>query len=500
MRLSSNTRVDIARFERDWHNSNYYFLLNADETIYLRYGGRDEHSAERYFDLDSFTLALKLGLREHYKYVKKTVNQKVQAEEQGIYPQDISLLKQNVIQAQRCVECHLIADYSLQEKTLAGLLDPISDFYRSPDINALGIELDIPKGLVVANATGAAKQAGIQTKDVIKTIEGKAVLTFGDFQFQLDKVNRHSKYLSIEVLRNEKLLNLRLTLNKEWWKTDLEFRHWSNQPRVYFKSKPLSPKEKKEYGLEEKGFAAKVEKVDIEAVFNENHSLKVGDIITAVNGTTFNMFTDDIETHIILSHSGLKEVNLSVIRNGQSLKLKLCPGYENYRKVTNGKNIESLMLNWTDPLEVMHDGNVVVIYRMTLVNKFIVVQVKHAPSYYSAALSTVVLNKEATYISGSFGEATNWLHSEPLKVKIDGAESATKNDAYTGMVYFAHELPDESNKGLISIVIHPRIFSLKLNTSQQSKKPLRMSMPQKFKMQKNASVDKILRNLVPIVE
>ena len=33
--------VDIGLFDRDWNNAIYFFMLNADEQIYMRYGGRD---------------------------------------------------------------------------------------------------------------------------------------------------------------------------------------------------------------------------------------------------------------------------------------------------------------------------------------------------------------------------------------------------------------------------------------------------------------------------
>ena len=39
VRITRMDDVDIALFERDWNNALYYFLMNADEQIYMRYGG-----------------------------------------------------------------------------------------------------------------------------------------------------------------------------------------------------------------------------------------------------------------------------------------------------------------------------------------------------------------------------------------------------------------------------------------------------------------------------
>ena len=38
--------VDIGLFEYDRNNTLYFFLMNADEQIYMRYGGRDGRSPD----------------------------------------------------------------------------------------------------------------------------------------------------------------------------------------------------------------------------------------------------------------------------------------------------------------------------------------------------------------------------------------------------------------------------------------------------------------------
>ena len=62
--------VDVGLFERDWNERIYFFVLNADEQIYMRYGGRDAASADTYLNLDSLELALKQGLDLHQQYLK----------------------------------------------------------------------------------------------------------------------------------------------------------------------------------------------------------------------------------------------------------------------------------------------------------------------------------------------------------------------------------------------------------------------------------------------
>ena len=61
-RITRMDRIDIGLFDFDRHNALYYFVLNADQQIYLRYGGRDAESASTYLNLRSLELALKEGL------------------------------------------------------------------------------------------------------------------------------------------------------------------------------------------------------------------------------------------------------------------------------------------------------------------------------------------------------------------------------------------------------------------------------------------------------
>ena len=49
--------MDVALFDRDWYNTLYFFILNADEQIYMRYGGRDATSPDTYLNIDSLELA-----------------------------------------------------------------------------------------------------------------------------------------------------------------------------------------------------------------------------------------------------------------------------------------------------------------------------------------------------------------------------------------------------------------------------------------------------------
>src|SRR5437764_10691138 len=139
--------VDVGLFERDWNTTLYFFMLNADEQIYMRYGGRDSQSADTYLNLSSLELALKQGLELHRRYQAGELKKEARPKPQ--FPRENALLVKRTFAQNQCVECHLIGDYQNLQREQDGILDKVTHLYRSPDIKTLGIQLDVPKGLVV---------------------------------------------------------------------------------------------------------------------------------------------------------------------------------------------------------------------------------------------------------------------------------------------------------------------------------------------------------------
>ena len=68
VRIIRMDNVDIAHFDYDRNNTLYFFLMNADEEIYMRYGGRDSRSPDSYLNLDSLALAAQKGLELHKQW------------------------------------------------------------------------------------------------------------------------------------------------------------------------------------------------------------------------------------------------------------------------------------------------------------------------------------------------------------------------------------------------------------------------------------------------
>src|SRR5215469_12241966 len=192
--------VDIGLFDRDWNNAIYFFVLNADAKMYMRYGGRDSASPDTYNNIESLEGALRQGLELHRQYLAGELT--LPERPKPRFPREIPLLVERTFARGACVECHLIGDFQNIQRERDGTLDKLTHLYRSPDIKTLGIELDVPRGLAVKQARGAAQAAGMQAGDRVVAWNGAPVWTFGDVQYQYDRVDRRARELRIAVERD----------------------------------------------------------------------------------------------------------------------------------------------------------------------------------------------------------------------------------------------------------------------------------------------------------
>ena len=330
VRIIRMDNVDIGLFEHDRNNTIYFYLLNADEQIYMRYGGRDSRSADSYLNLDSLALAAAKGLDLHKQYQAGQLAKKPRPKEDSA--RNYSMLVERTFKSNACVECHLIGDFQNLHREKDGTLDKLVHLFRSPDLRTIGIELDVPKGLVVRDVSGAAKAAGMQAGDRIAKWEGDTIWTFADAQWRYDKVPRTAKSTRVTVDRAGVMVDLTIALPVRWWWTDTRYRQSSIEPRSYFDDRPLTAEEKGKLGLPLDGLASYVKYVSSMAYSVAAHDLKVGDIILSVDGKDRDEHADTASLYIVLHKTPGDTGTMEVLRDGKKLSMPLKTIRMSFRK------------------------------------------------------------------------------------------------------------------------------------------------------------------------
>lgn len=335
-RVVSLKGIDIAQWEFDPHNAIYFFMAHANGQIYMRYGGRDTASAKTYLDLNSLQLALQQGLADHARFVAGGAKQGPR--KKPLFPRDLPNLKRDIIDNNRCVECHQVGDYAAQLLEEQGRLDKRLQMFRSPDIKHLGIYLRVPEGLVVQEAKGAAAEAGVLPGDRITRLGDDRVVTFGDLQFRLDRVSRDAKRIGLTVQRSGESRTLQLDLPPLWWVTDLTWRHWSIEPRLYIDVVPLSAEEKQKLGLAPDGFASRVSAIRPTAKMLKLHDLAEGDVIVAVDGQQKAPPIEDCLLYVRLHVTAGDSTRLTILRDGKRQEVEARTNREAFRKPRAGRD------------------------------------------------------------------------------------------------------------------------------------------------------------------
>lgn len=330
IRVTRMDDVDLGLFDHDRYNTLYFYILNSEEQIYLRYGGRDAVSPDTYLNLESIRLAAEQGLELHRQFQAGKLERTPRPK--ALFPREIPALAEVTFAKNRCVECHLIGDLQNVQHEEDGKLDKLMQMFRSPDLKTIGIHLDVPKGLVVKEAQGAVAAAGLRAGDRITAINGVGVWTFADLQHQYDKVPRPQKKIALTVDRAGTAVDLAVTLPVRWWLTDIRYRQLSVDPRVYFESRPLTDEEKKQHQLKPSGFASQVTRVDAFAGMLKSHELKAGDIIYAVDGVEEDAWAHTADLYLRLHRKAGDSVKLQVIREGQRVEMPLKTLRMSFRK------------------------------------------------------------------------------------------------------------------------------------------------------------------------
>jgi hypothetical protein len=342
VRIVQANGLDLSLFQYDYDQSFAAFFLNADKTIYGRYGTRSHQTeSDRDVSVEGFARALEGALALHKQ---SPANAAALAAKRGPdaaikVPEEFPSLKDrygprlnyegNVVKS--CIHCHQVGEafrlfYRSKNEPI-----PDSILYPYPLPNLLGLTLDPDEKarvLEVAAGSSAAKD-GFQAGDEIVSLEGQPLLSIADVQWVLHHA-ANSGRLQAEVRRGERKLLLPVTLEPSWRRRgDISWRATSWDLRRMTTGglllESLSADDRRAAGLADDVLALRVKHVGQygEHAAAKHAGFQKGDILVELNGKTAPLTESEWMTLLINTQRPGDRVSVTVLRDAKRVTLAL---------------------------------------------------------------------------------------------------------------------------------------------------------------------------------
>lgn len=333
--------VDLSIFQFDYDLTWAVVLLNADKTIYGRYGSRDDlKDAAKHVSVEGLRKAMEGALAIHAGY---PANKKELAAKTGPKPtwSTVDQIPENrgkpnirLADGSRggCAHCHNAHDAVLW--TLRGARQAIPEklVYYFPMPDALGFSLDPKERAKVSavKAGTAAEKAGLQPGDEIVKMEGQPVISIADVQWVLQQA-KDGAAVKLEVSRGGKTETVSLDLAGGWRaKTSFTWREWTWSIRHrLLGTEPLEvvpDDERKRLGIANGDMALRVKGLPPDWVKNKNASaaqFQKGDVIVEIDGKNDFRTEGEVLAYLMIKKAPGSAADLSVLRGGKKQKIAL---------------------------------------------------------------------------------------------------------------------------------------------------------------------------------
>lgn len=308
--------VDIGLFEMDFNTTFGLFVLNHKRQVYLRYGARDDSSAESHLSFPSVIVALERGLKLHEQW--KSDQLKLPPPSKPRMAQTFPNVRK-VVQKNQCVHCHQVAEGQAVEIFAQKDFDKKISPWIFPDPAKLGLGLKIDDPTIVEKSTGAAAEAGIRNGEQIYEVEDQVVSTYADIQYLLHHLPRDRKDLTLTTNRGTR----KIALPEYWRVTDLNRRSIGHkmEPFPGFWGKPLTSEEKKELKIPLDSFATRATKFWVNTP-GKQAGMSEGDIVLSVDGVTFSPLARNAQIYIRLNYKAGDQITVQYQRKGKTHEAK----------------------------------------------------------------------------------------------------------------------------------------------------------------------------------
>ena len=343
MRVIKANDLDMTLFQFDYELTFAVFFMNADRTIYGRYGSRSSiEDATKDISVAGLaeSMAAALVLHEQYPANKKQLEGKQALDTEFKTPNDFPSLRgkfKEVLDYQgavtrSCMHCHQIRDAERQVYRSAN--EPIPDrlMFPNPSPAVLGLTLDPRRRATVAevHVGSRAENGGFKSGDEILEFDGQAILSPADLQWVLHNAGSAAK-LDATVRRGEEQLQLTLILEEGWrHDTDISWREssWGLRRRgtggIIFE--PASVDQRRKVQVSDGDLALVVKKMGSGGGPHgaaKRACFQIGDIVVSFNNQSKHMTRSQLLVYAARNTKPGQQIPVEVFRGGKRIELRL---------------------------------------------------------------------------------------------------------------------------------------------------------------------------------
>jgi serine protease Do len=343
VRIVTANGLDLDLFQYDYDQSFHAFLMNADGTIYGRFGTRSESKDETQdMTMQGFRRALSLAIAWHKEFpanknlfaAKHGPKPPVARPEEypafnGKYASQLNYEGATVVQS--CIHCHQIREAERTWYRSAGRGIPENVVYPYPLPKVIGLTMNAEEAADVKSVAddSPAGRSGLRAGDRLVSLAGQPLLSIADIQWVLHRAESSAK-LPVVVARNGENVELTLDLPTGWRaKSDLSWRPTSwDLRRIAFGGmllKDVSAEDRRNLKIPEGALALKAEHVGQygEHAKAKQAGFQKGDVLIEFDGSREPRTETSLLAANFVDRKRGDQIPVKVLRGGKEIVLKM---------------------------------------------------------------------------------------------------------------------------------------------------------------------------------
>lgn len=343
VRIVGTNGLDLSLFQFDFDQSFAVFFLNADGTIYGRYGTRSHrtHWADD-VSIEGLARAMEgaLDLHQNYPANREALKDKRGAKPTYATPESFPLHQGKYTSkidyegkvVQSCIHCHQIGDAIRQDIRSQKLQFPDEILFPYPHPKTVGLIMDPRQsgGVREVIPDSTAQKAGFKNGDRLLSLNGQPILSIADIQWVFQAVPAAGGNVKGLVDRAGKALPVTLELENGWrQKEDISWRvsTWGLRRMAFggMVLENLTPEESKAMGIAPGSMALRARHVGQYGphAAAQNAGFLKGDVMVSLEGRQDFTSETQLIRYILNAKKSGDKVPVTVLRNGKPKDLKM---------------------------------------------------------------------------------------------------------------------------------------------------------------------------------